>query len=76
MVIVKKKLIIKKDCIYCKTDTNPDYKQTDQLKNYISDRGRIYGRSRTGLCAKHQRRVAVEIKRARHLSLLPFVTNI
>jgi len=77
MVLIKKKLLPKKtDCIFCKSKKSPDYKQVDQLKNYFSDRGRIYGRSRSGLCAKHQRRVAVEIKKARHLALLPFVTKI
>lgn len=76
MVVAKKKLIIRKNCIFCKSKTEADYKQSEQLRTYISDRGRIYGRSKTGLCAKHQRRVAVEIKKARHLGLLPFVANI
>lgn len=49
-----------------------DYKETSILRRYISDRGRIEPRRRTGTCAKHQRALAVAIKRARHLALLPF----
>ncbi len=60
----------KRGCLFCTTKTTPDYKDVDVLKRFVSDRERIYGRKRSGLCAKHQRRVAVAIKRARHLGLL------
>jgi small subunit ribosomal protein S18 len=43
------------------------------LRHYISDRGKIAPRRKTGTCAKHQRALALAIKRARHLALLPFV---
>jgi len=49
-----------------------DYKDTSVLGSYISDRGKIEPRRRTGTCAKHQRTLAVAIKRARHLAMLPF----
>lgn len=49
-----------------------DYKDNTMLSNYISDRGKIEPRRRTGTCAKHQRSLAVAIKRARHIALLPF----
>jgi small subunit ribosomal protein S18 len=49
-----------------------DYKDTSMLGSYISDRGKIEPRRRTGTCAKHQRALAVAIKRARHLAMLPF----
>jgi small subunit ribosomal protein S18 len=49
-----------------------DYKDSAMLGGYISDRGKIEPRRRTGTCAKHQRALAVAIKRARHLALLPF----
>jgi small subunit ribosomal protein S18 len=49
-----------------------DYKQADLLRRFISDRGKIVARRKTGTCARHQRRLAVAIKRARHLALLPF----
>ena len=50
-----------------------DYKDPSKLRRYISDRGKIDPRRRTGTCAKHQRALAIAIKRARHLALLPFV---
>jgi len=50
-----------------------DYKDPLKLRRYISDRGKIEPRRRTGVCAKHQRALAVAIKRARHLALLPYV---
>ncbi len=50
-----------------------DYKNHGKLRGYISDRGKIEPRRRTGACAKHQRVLARAIKRARHLALLPYV---
>ena len=50
-----------------------DYKDAVKLRRYISDRGKIEPRRRTGTCAKHQRTLALAIKRARHLALLPYV---
>ena len=52
-----------------------DYKNIDVLKKYIDSYGKIETRSRTGLSAKSQRQLAVAIKRARHLALLPFVAD-
>lgn len=49
-----------------------DYKNPDALRPYLDELGKIQGRRKTGVCAKHQRRLAVAIKRARHLALLPF----
>ena len=51
----------------------PDYKQVEVLEKFVSDRGKISPRSRTGLSAKNQKRLAIAVKRARHLALLPFV---
>lgn len=50
-----------------------DYKDPTKLRPYISDRGKIEPRRKTGTCAKHQRVLATAIKRARHLALLPYV---
>jgi small subunit ribosomal protein S18 len=50
-----------------------DYKDPAKLRHYISDRGKIGPRRKTGTCAKHQRALALAIKRARHLALLPYV---
>ena len=52
-----------------------DYKNTDELKRYVSEYGRMRPRRQTGTCAKHQRDVAVAVKRARHIALLPFVVE-
>jgi small subunit ribosomal protein S18 len=52
-----------------------DYKDVDTLKRYISESGRIKPRRQTGNCARCQRQLAREVKRARHLALLPFVST-
>ena len=52
-----------------------DYKDIDTLKRYVDSYGQIEPRSKTGLSAKSQRSLAVAIKRARHLALLPFVAG-
>jgi len=51
-----------------------DYKDSAKLGRYISERGRIEPRRRSGACAKHQRMLCEAIKRARHLALLPYTT--
>ena len=50
-----------------------DYKDTNKLKRYVSERGKILPRRITGNCAKHQRALTVAIKRARHIALMPYV---
>jgi small subunit ribosomal protein S18 len=64
------------NCPFCKGKTTPDYKKYQDLARYLTDRAKIVPKSRTGLCAKHQRRLAIAIKRARHLGLLPFTGSI
>lgn len=64
------------NCPFCKTKVEPDYKQADVLARYLTDRAKVLGKDRTGLCSKHQRRVSIAIKRARHLALLPFTPSI
>ncbi len=66
----------RKKCVFCEEKiARIDYKQTDVLRNFLTDRGKIKPRRRTGTCAKHQRQLSVAIKRARHLALLPFVVE-
>jgi small subunit ribosomal protein S18 len=60
---------------FVKAGTKPDYKKPEELRPYLSDRGKIMPKSRTGLTAKSQRHLATEVKRARHLALLPFVVK-
>lgn len=67
---------VKRDCPFCKTNTTPDYKDVATIQKYMSDRAKLLGKDHTGLCAKHQRRLSIAIKRARHLALLPFVPSI
>jgi len=53
---------------------NVDYKDVLTLGRFITRRSKVVSRSRSGLCAKHQRGLAVAIKRARIMALLPFVS--
>lgn len=66
----------KKVCVYC-ADKNAviDFKDTNKLKRYVSERGKILPRRITGNCAKHQRALTVAIKRARHIALMPYVQD-
>ncbi|MEA3337183.1 MAG: 30S ribosomal protein S18 [Chloroflexota bacterium] len=52
-----------------------DYKQSDALRRYVTERGQIRPRRKSGLCAKHQRRVARAVKRARFMALLPYTAE-
>jgi small subunit ribosomal protein S18 len=45
------------------------------LRRFLTDRGKIKSRRKTGTCSKHQRRLAIAVKRARHLALLPFTAE-
>lgn len=52
-----------------------DYKDANALKKYISKRGKILGKDKTGLSSKEQRLLTVEIKKARFMALLPYLTR-
>jgi small subunit ribosomal protein S18 len=65
----------KKVCRFCTQKLKIDYKDADVLRRFITERGKIYPRRMTGTCAKHQRALAVSIKRARIIALLPFVAE-
>ena len=66
----------KKVCVFCGENNGViDYKDVNKLKRYVSERGKILPRRITGNCAKHQRALTVAIKRARHLALMPYVTE-
>ena len=54
------------------TGKDIDYKDVDTLKRYINDKGKILPRRVTGACAKHQRHIAEQIKKARSIALLPY----
>lgn len=60
-------------CQFCSDKTLVvDYKNTALLRKFTTEEGKIKPRRLTGTCAKHQRAVATEIKRARHIALMPF----
>jgi small subunit ribosomal protein S18 len=61
--------------IYCPEGKCFDYKDVETLRRYITETGKIKPRRQTGNCARCQRELAREIKRARHLALLPFVMS-
>ena len=61
----------KKVCYMC-TGKDIDYKDVETLKKYINDKGKILPRRVTGACAKHQRHIAEQIKKARAIALLPY----
>lgn len=66
----------KKICAFCaERNKTIDYKDMGTLRRYLTERGKIKGRRKTGTCAKHQRTLAVAIKRARHLAMLPFTAE-
>lgn len=59
--------------VYCPEGRCFDYKDIDTLRRYVTDTGKIKPRRQTGNCSRCQRQLAREVKRARHLALLPFV---
>ncbi|MBN1263134.1 MAG: 30S ribosomal protein S18 [Candidatus Pacebacteria bacterium] len=61
------------ECQFCRGKKEPDYKGFEDLEKYLSRTGKITSRKVNSNCAKHQRRLAKAIKRARFLALLPFV---
>jgi small subunit ribosomal protein S18 len=67
----------KKVCVFCtdKATQNIDYKDTTLLRKYISDRGKIRARRVTGNCSQHQRDVAIAVKNAREMALLPYTST-
>jgi small subunit ribosomal protein S18 len=62
-----------KECQFCsEKNASIDYKNVDLLRRFITDESKIRPRRQTGTCAKHQRELAIAVKRARHLALIPF----
>ena len=66
----------KKVCPLCADkDLELDYKNAEQLRKFINDKGKILPRRATGACAKHQRDITLAVKRARHIAVLPYTQN-
>lgn len=66
---------VPKDCIFCKQKSKPDYKETETLSHYVTERGKIIPRSASGICQKHQVMLSASIKQARFLALLPYIVR-
>ena len=66
----KRDIIIKRDCKLCEDQIEIDYKQSDLLKKFMTERGKILARRISGNCARHQRQLATAIKRARTMLLV------
>ena len=66
----------RKSCFFCKSKVDEiDYKNVNELRRYISEKGKIRSRRISGACRRHQRQVAVAVKRAREIALLPYVAE-
>ena len=61
----------KKVCMMC-TGATVDYKNPETLKRYVNEKGKIVSRRVTGNCARHQRYISTQIKRARAIALMPY----
>lgn len=60
----------KEPCYFCVNNKEPDYKEQEALKKYVSGRGMLINRLLTGICQKHQKRLARQVKRLRFLGLM------
>ncbi|MDP1710709.1 MAG: 30S ribosomal protein S18 [candidate division WWE3 bacterium] len=63
---------VRSRCYFCEKEMEPDYRREDMLIRFLTKRGKIRPRTRSGLCSTHQRAIARQIKRGRNLGLLPF----
>lgn len=68
-----RKIIVPKTCYFCAEKKEVDIFDTEGLGHYLTERGKIIGRARSGICLKHQRALTLAIKHARHLAILPFI---
>lgn len=72
---MRRPLSVQKDCYFCKEKKEPSFADMAVLQRYITERGKIIGQERTGICPQHQRAIASTIKHARHLALIPFLVR-
>ena len=64
-----------KNCYFCDEKKEPTFADMAVLQRFITERGKIVPRSRSGLCSKHQKALTIVVKHARHLALLPFIVR-
>lgn len=63
------------NCFFCKYQSEPSYKDLENLEKFLSPRKKIVSRERTRVCAKHQRKLTKHMKYARFLALIPYVAH-
>ncbi|MFA5770153.1 MAG: 30S ribosomal protein S18 [Patescibacteria group bacterium] len=61
-------------CFFCQFKASPSFKEIDNLQKFITPRKKILNREKTNVCAKHQRILTKELKYARYLALIPYVS--
>lgn len=72
----KRKIITPKNCYFCDEKKTPWFDDTVSLSKFVTERGKIVSRAKSGLCALHQRQLTRAVKYARHLALMPFVQRV
>lgn len=72
--IIRKKLHAV--CPFCEEKVKPNYTDPKRLRGFMTEKGKIISRARSGVCMKHQKELSLGIKRARHLALLSYVSVI
>ena len=66
----------RRNCYFCREKVDEvDYKNINQLRRYVSEKGKIRSRRITGACRRHQVQIAIAVKRAREMALLPYVSD-
>lgn len=61
-------------CFFCQYNSSPSFKDIENLEKFLSPRKKVLSRERSGLCAKHQRKLTEAVKHARFLALIPYVS--
>ena len=66
---------VPKTCYFDTEKKEPSYEDVGTLQRFLTERGKIIGRSRSGLCTKHQKALTLQVKYARHLGLISFIVR-
>lgn len=73
--MTRKPRVVAQNCGFCDNKVEPNYKDASALERFVTERGKILSRAKTGICSKHQRALTREVKRARHVAFLPFIVR-
>ncbi len=71
----KRRVMTPKKCVFCEDKKEPWFSDIEALQKFLTERGKIVGRTRSGLCAKHQRHLTLAVKYSRYLALLPYISR-